>query len=195
MKIFLISLSLIFAAIANGQSPSLSVNLTMDKAQYKGSDFNIEMKICNLKRPTARKDLFSYEVSKVKFDALTASDVNCGEYFHDKGTEAIPGVKDQNIPGEFHFENQVFAWEDIIVFRIGYSSMTGRFAPMYVVMPVKQKSFVTQINISDLPYEGGKVVFIQNAEVVRGKSSISINASSKNNKAISRESFLLKDIL
>jgi len=74
-------------------------------------------------------------------------------------------------------------------------SSRGNMPEMYVVMPMKYKSFLTYINLRDLVFESGKVVYLTqfNRSQVGGK--LHITRSLKNYKTVDEKKFFLKEIL
>ena len=159
-------------------------------------DYKIQMKICKLKDPSATKDWFSYEVSKIKFDTVAAANFICENYLQNGGGMEVisgdPGLKKFN---EYTFGNQVFAWENVLVFKIENVSSRARLQPMYVVLPIRHKSFVTHVSIKDVPFQKGNVVYVESETMKKGDSGIKIEASLKAEKGISIKDFALKAIL
>jgi hypothetical protein len=179
---------------AMAQSPYLSVRLTMDTAAKKDARYAISMKLCSLKEPTPLKDWFSFEKSKVNFESLRASGVQCGEYIRNGGGyEYLTGDPGLNPFNEYEFGNQHFAYESILVFKIADSSAKESL-PMYVVFPVKYKSFVTNVSLANVPFQPGKVIYVKDAALKRS-SGIQLKASLKKNKSVVVKDFKLREIL
>jgi hypothetical protein len=196
MKSLFLSLLLVLftCTYAAAQSPYLSVKLTMDTAGKADARYMIAMKICSLKKPTPRNDWFSFEKSKVNFETLGASGVQCGDYIvNGGGLEYLAGDPGLSPYNKYEFGNQHFAFEDILVFRVADSSAKESL-PMYVVFPVKYKSFVTSISLSGVPFQPGKVVYVKDAQLNRS-SNLRLNASLKKLKGVAVKDFRWKEIL
>ena len=180
---------------AAAQSPYLSVKLTMDTAGKSDARYVIAMKLCSLKKPSPRKDWFSFEKSKVNFESLTPAGVECGNYIENGGGyEYLSGEPELKPYNQYEFGNQHFAFEDIIVFQILDSSATRASLPMYVVFPVKYKSFVTTISLTNVPFQPGKVIYLKEASINRS-SSLQLKASLKKMKGVLVKDFRLKEML
>jgi len=99
----------------------------------------------------------------------------------------------------FKFSNQVFAWEKIFVFRISNRSSRGWWPPMYIVMPMKYKSFVTHITLTDIVFQSGKVIFLTNYNAFYNDSEnmkfLDIDQSLKNYKTVDVKIFPLQELL
>ena len=182
-----------FAAIA--QSPYTSFILKMDSIKSSGVRYKIEMKICEPKKKMNIGNQGGHEVSKIKFNSLKAGDINCGEYF-DKGLpDLISGKEEEKFMNQFKFGNQLFAWEHIFIFRIGNMSSRGYMPDMYVVMPMKYKSFFTDIQLTDLEFQSGKVLYLTEFNHTQDGGKLHINQSLKNYKTVDEKKFFLKAIL
>ena len=192
---FLYLLLLLFTCTsAAAQSPYLSVRLAMDTAGKSDPRYVITMKLCSLKEPTPRKDWFSFEKSKVNFETLGASGVQCGDYIENGGGyEYLTGDPGLNLYNEYEFGNQHFAFESILVFRITDSSAKEAL-PMYVVFPVKYKSFITNVSLTSVPFQPGRVVYIKDAGLDRS-SKLRLNASLKKMKGVAVKDFRWKELL
>lgn len=192
---FNLLLVLFTCTYAAAQSPYLSVKFTMDTAAKSNARYVIAMKFCSLKKPSPRKDWFSFEKSKVNFESLTPAGVQCGGYIENGGGyEYLAGDPDLNPFNEYEFGNQHFAFEDILVFKIVDSSAAKETPPMYVVFPVKYKSFVTNVSLTQVPFQPGKVVYLKDAGVERA-SGLRLNASLKKMKGIAIKDYKLQAIL
>jgi len=176
------------------QSPFLSVKLMMDT----GSSFRykIKMKFCSLKNPSERSDLFSHETSKINFDRLTPDDVDCGDYFtSDEGIVYLlgqPGVKEFN---GFEYSGQSFPFEKILVFEVLDYSHGNRIRPMYIVLPVKNKSFATFIELTGINFEENKVLYLDSIKSEQDGIKLFLKQSLADKKGILTEDFSLKGIL
>lgn len=177
------------------QSPYLSFILKMDSAKSIGIHYKIEMKICEPKKKTKIGNWGSHEVSKINFDLLKAKDINCGYYF-EKGLPALISGQEKEIPiNQFEYGNQLFGWEHIFIFRISNISSRGVMPDMYLVMPMKYKSFFTTINLSDLVFESGKVLCLTQFNHLQDGNKLHIDQSLENYKTVDEKKFFLKEIL
>ena len=153
MKCWMYGIILLYGQVSNAQSPHLSIFLNMDSAKTMGHRYKIEMNICKPKKMTERGSWFSHDTTTIDFASLKANDIECGGYF-DKGMPTLISEPDEKPPfNQFQFSGQVFAWEEIYVFRISDMSSGGWNPEMYIVMPMKYKSLVTYINLNDLEYQ------------------------------------------
>jgi hypothetical protein len=193
--LFLSLLLMLFTCTyATAQSPYLSVKFKMDTAGKTDARYAIAMKFCSLKEPTPRNDWFSFEKSKVNFETLNASGVQCGDYIvNGGGLEYLAGDPGLSPFNDYEFGNQKFAYESILVFKVVDSS-SKESLPMYVVFPVKYKSFVTSISLSGVPFQPGKVVYLKDAAVKRS-SNLRLSASLKKMKGSAVKDFRWKEIL
>lgn len=176
------------------QSPSLAINVVMDSLKTDGVRYKIEMKICKPKKMTDRGSWFSHDTSNIDFASLKAADIDCGEYF-DKGMPTLISGKEEQVFNQFKFSNQVFAWEEIYIFRISNRSSRAWWPEMYIVLPVKYKSFITRIDITDIEFQSGKVVFITNENVFYDEKRLHIRRSLKNEKGANVDGFPLEQSL
>ncbi|MBK8312186.1 MAG: hypothetical protein IPL04_16045 [Chitinophagaceae bacterium] len=55
---------------------------------------------------------------------------------------------------------------------------------MYVIVPIKHKSFVSSVSIADVTYKSGNVVFIDKATATFPNKRLTINHSLKNETGI-----------
>ncbi len=183
---------------ASTQSPGLTINVIMDSIKAGGTRYKIEMNICNPKRMTERGSWFSHDTSTIDFASLKANDIECGGYF-DKGTPTLISGEEEELFNRFKFSNQVFAWEKIFFFRISNQSSRGWWLPMYIVIPIKYKSFTTHIDITAIEFQSGKVIFLKDLKGVYGETNgakhLSLKQSLKNEKGVEVKSFPLKDLL
>ena len=181
-----------------GQSPYLSILLKMDSIKSDGIRYKIEMNICEPKKMTEIGDWFSHDTSAIDFGSLKSNDINCGGWF-DKGTPTLISGTEEELINQFKFSNQVFAWEKIFVFRISNRSSRGWIPEMYIVMPMKYKSFWTHIDIPDIAFQPGKVIFLNDMKGIYGETDgskhLSFNQSLKNEKGVDVKTFPLKDLL
>jgi len=156
MKILAITICIIFCTAVVAQSPSLSVQFSMDKSDKltSSSHFKIEMKICQPIKKTEKNDWFTNETSSINFSK---------------------------------------PWENILIFKITNTKSRALELPMYVIMPIKYKSFVSSISIADVVYHSGNIEFIDNAVASYPKKRLTINHSLKNETGIAVEKSLYKD--
>lgn len=174
-------------SVAAAQSPYLSVRFNMDSlnADTRFSKFNIEMKICEPMNRTEKGDWFSSDTSDIAFSKLTAAEISCGKYMVEgEGIEVLSGEKIAPHYNSYKFSNQRFAWEHILIFRISNRSSAGLQPPMYVIVPIKYKSFVTSVSIADVTYKSGNVIFIDNATATFPNKRLTINHSLKSETGI-----------
>lgn len=195
MKILILGFILLLHLTATAQSPGLTINIIMDSAKLDFTLYKIEMKICKPKKMTERGSWFSHDTSTIDFASLNANDIECGEYF-DKGMgEPLTYNKEEILFNKFEFANQVFAWEKIFVFKISNWSSRGWQPEMYIVMPVKYKSFQTSIEITDIENLSGKVVFLSDVNASYDESKLNIRQSLKDAKAVELKGFPLKEMI
>jgi hypothetical protein len=167
----------------------------MDSIKSEYIRYKIEMKICKPKKMTERGGWFSHDSSSIDFAALKPKDIECGEYF-DKGTsELISGPDEKPAFNQFEFSGQVFAWEEIFVFRISNQSSRGWNPDMFIVMPMKYKSFVTTIDLTDINFQSDKIIFLSGTNAVYDESKLMIRQSLRNLKGVEVDTFALKEIL
>jgi hypothetical protein len=168
----------------------------MDSLKVGFSKYKIEMKFCEPTKMTKRGDWFSHDTSKIDFSSLKSKDISCGEYFSsNEGLTQLSGEREEVGFNSYEFSGQVFAWEKILVFKISNWSSRGWWPEMYVVVPIKYKSFITHVKFTNLVFQSGKVIFLSELNAFYDESKLSIDQSLKNEKAISVEQFNLKDIL
>ena len=178
---------------ASAQSPYLSVLVKMDSAGAQATRYKIEMKICEVKK-SERGGWFTHDTSNINFSTLKPGDVDCSEYF-DKGMPTLlSGEEDEEI-NRFQFSGQVFAWEHIFIYKISNMSSRGWMPEMFIVVPVKYKSFFTKIDISEIEFQPGKVIFLTDLEGRYDERQLLLSRSLKNKKAIDKNDFLLASIL
>jgi hypothetical protein len=194
MKRFLQISVLILPIWASSQSPYLSINILMDSAKAEGIRYKIEMKICKPKKMTVRGDWFSHDTSSIDFASLKPGDITCGEYF-DKGTPTLISGKEKEKINQFEFSGQVFAWEEIYVFAISNMSSRGWHPEMYVVLPMKYKSFRINVELTGIEFQSGKVIFLTDANSFYDESKLNIRQSLKDNKGVEVKDFPLKELL
>lgn len=194
MRYFFIFLANICMHTASAQSPYLSVKLNMDSKDGGSNIYEIKMKICDVKNPTQYSDWFSADTSRIDFAALNMENTQCGEYFFDDDEKIqLSGEKEEKKNNSFEFGNQVFAWEKILVFRI--TSQSQKTDTMYLILPMKYKSFISFVNLTDLVFQPEKVIFLNKVKASYKETRLFINQSLKKEKGIRFENYKLKDLL
>ncbi len=195
MKVFAVLVAFFLQFSAQAQSPSLTVYVEMDPVTTEAIRYKIEMKICEPVNMTERGDWFTRDTSAIDFASLKASDITCGDYF-DKGTpELIMGEKDEEKPNTFKFSNHLFAWEKIIIVKFTNISSRGIHQPMYIVMPVKYKCFISSINLTAISFRAGKVIFLNDTHPVYKNNRLVINQSLKKIEGSEVEDSSLRELL
>jgi len=195
MKKLMVGLALLYPFTVTAQSPGLTINVLMDSIKADGIRYKIEMKICKPKKMTQRGDWFSHDTSIIDFASLKTNDIDCGEYF-DKGTPILISGEEKKPPfNQFEFSNQVFAWERIYIFRISNSSSRGWLPEMYVVLPIKYKSFRTSVDLTGIEFQSGKVLFLTDVNAAYTENTLLIQQSLKGKKTVEVKTFPLKELL
>ncbi len=144
------------------QSPGLSVHVNINPKDTKNNNYLIEMKFCTPLVISENGDWFSHDTSAIIFNNLKANELECGNYMYNgEGKEILNGNKEITKYNSYEYSNQVFAWEKIIIVRITNTSPDNNEMPMYIAIPVKYKSFVTQIELNDIVYKAGKLFFLE----------------------------------
>ncbi len=167
MKVFVIISFIVFHFSATAQSPYLSVFVKMDSVKSEDTWYKIEMKICEPKKMTKRGDVFSHDSSAIDFTSLQPGDIACQNYMQSEK------INEKETYNQFRFGNHIFAWEKILVFRISNRSSRGWWPEMYIVLPVKHKSFVTSISLSGIEFQSGKILFVSDPDITPGKPGLS----------------------
>ena len=199
MKYYYLSLILLFHFASWSQSPSLSILVKMDSVKAAGTRYKIEMNICEPKKMSERGNWFTHDTSKIDFTSLNSNDITCGGWF-DKGMPTLISGDEEETPlNQFQFNGQVFAWEKILVFKVSNPSSAGLMPDMYIVIPIKYKSFRTYIGITDIGFQPGQVIFLNDFKGVYcetdGVQRLSFNESLKNEKTVDVKTFPLKYLL
>jgi len=199
MKYFLLISTIFIHLTAMSQSPYLTILVKMDSVKAEFTRYKIEMNICEPNKKTEKGDWFTHDTSAIDFSSLRSNDIKCGGYF-DKGTPTLISGEEEEKPfNQFQFNNQVFAWEKIFVLKISNSSSRGWHPEMYIVMPMKYKSFVTYITLNDIEFQSGKVIFLTNYNASyntsEGSKYLKIDQSLKNYKSVDVKTFPLKELL
>ena len=192
---FLIVIFFIACHAAKAQSPHLGMLVLMDSAKTGSVRYLIEMKICEPKQGTGRGDWFSHDTSTIDFRSLKNGDTSCGEYFSKGEPDLISGGNNDPVYNKFTFSNQVFAWEKIFVFRISNASSRGWVPGMFIVMPMPYKSFVTKVVLKDIPFQSGKVIYLDKLNASYERSALLIDQSLKDSKGVELKEFSGKGIL
>ncbi|MES1181384.1 MAG: hypothetical protein ABUL44_01175 [Flavobacterium sp.] len=184
---------------SGAQSPGLTINVIMNSVKADGIRYKIEMNICKPGKMTEQGSWFSHDTSTIDFTSLKSNDIECGGYF-DKGMPTlISGQDEEPLFNRFKFSGQVFAWEEIFFFRISNQSSRAWWPEMYIVMPMKYKSFVTHITLNDIEFQSGKVIFLTNYNAsyitTQDEKYLNIDQSLKNYKTVDVKTFPLKESL
>lgn len=181
--------------MATTQSPYLSILVKMDSLKSEGIRYKIEMKICEPTKMTKYSDWFSHDTSKINFNLLKANEIKCGDFF-DKGLPTlISGEEEEKPINQFEFGNQYFAWEHIFIFRISNMSSRGWMPGMFIVMPMKYKSFRTHIDLTGIEFQPGKVIFLTEYTAVYDDFKLIVDQSLKDHTGAEVKTFALKDVL
>ena len=188
-KQILFSLLLIASGFAGfSQSPYLSVKATIVQP-LNSMNYKIEMKICNPKNKSSYKDYFGHDTSSIDWARLQADDFACGEFFETQNENKKP----EEQYNRFSFGNQIYAYESILVLRIFNVSYRNYHPPMFIVLPVKYQSFVTFIELTDIPVRERKIIYLNNLPDTRDERGyLSIKQSLLNYPAMDKEKFPLK---
>ncbi|HKC35744.1 MAG TPA: hypothetical protein VKB95_06765 [Chitinophagaceae bacterium] len=171
----------------------------MDSVKAEGKRYKIEMNICKPKKMTERGSWFSHDTSTIDFTSLKSNDIECGGYF-DKGMPTLISGPEEKLPfNQFQFSGQVFVWEEIYIFKISDQSSKGWMPEMYIMIPMKYKSFWTHIDITNIEFQSGKVIFLKDLKGVYGETDgtkiLSFNRSLKNEKGVDVKTFPLRELL
>jgi len=198
MKYLLLTAILLIHLTATAQSPYLSMLVKMDSLKAQGVRYKIEMNICEPKKKSERGDWFSHDTSIIDFASLGSNDIECGGWF-DNGMPTLISGDEEKLINQFKFSGQVFVWEKIFVFKISNMSSRGWMPEMYILIPMKYKSFWTHIDITDIEFQPGKVIFLKDLKgfytEVDDAKQLLFNQSLKNEKGIDIKNFPLKDLL
>ncbi|MES2431976.1 MAG: hypothetical protein V4556_13665 [Bacteroidota bacterium] len=180
--------------ITKAQSPYLSVHLSMDSAESKYTNYKIVMKFCDLKKESVIDNWFTHDSSTITFNKLLPADLNCKDYIEPDGSKEDPS-RSKSTFNKYDFGNQVFAFEKVLVFKISNYSSRGLMPDMYVVLPVKYKSFVTSIELTNVSFQSGKVIYIEKALPIQDSAKLIISLSLKDVVGTEENDFFLKEIL
>jgi hypothetical protein len=184
MKSVLFVLAFFYCYGAIAQSPGLIIHFDVDSIKADGLNFKIEMKFCEPLKRTQSKSYFTNDSSTIDFKKLDAKDISCESYISNYNSNAY----------HYYFSNQVFAWEKIIIWKLSAASGDWK-EPMYVILPVKIKSFVTFITVKDVAFEPGKFIWIDEEGKVESNSGRNFLFSLKNRKGLDTDKCSLKKIL
>ena len=184
MKKFLFALVLFYCHTAFAQSPGLAIHFKVDSIKTGGLGFKIEMKFCEPLKRTPSKSYFTNDSSTIDFKKLTEKDISCKSYIGNYNNSSY----------HYYFSNQVFTWEKIIIWKISAASRDWK-EPMYVVLPVKIKSFVTFIEIDNVEFEPGKLIWLDEEGKIEADKHQHISISLKNRKGFDTNICSLKKIL
>lgn len=194
-KLFLCFLFGILHFTLLAQSPYLTIKAVMDSTKAAFIRYKIEMKICDPVKMTQKGSWFSHDTSTIDFASLKMNDITCGEYFDCWKSGLMNGAKENKIFNLFEYSNQVFAWEKIFVFKISNFSSRAWWPEMYIVIPIRYKSFLTHIDLTDIEFLSGKVVFLTELNASYDESKLNIQQSLKDAKAVEVRGFPLEGLL
>lgn len=194
---YLLSIYILCANLeAISQTPYLWVRFKMDSIQSSSSSYTIKMKICDLANPSDKGDWLTADTSGTDFNTLHAKDIICQDYRASyEGVEYLSGEKPVVKDSEFEYSNQTFAFEKILVFKIVNESSARILPPMYIVFPVRYKSFATGIRINGVVFDDGKAILVENTDAKREGMSILLETSLLDRKGVNVKDFRLKEIL
>jgi len=154
------------------------------------------MKFCEPKKLSEQGSLFTHDTSHIDFAKLKDNEINCGEYVSsNQGLIQLSGERNDKPFNNYEYSGQYFAWERIFIFKIANYSSRGWWPEMYIVLPVKYKSFQTLIELSDIEFQSGKVVFLRNVNAYYDKSKLVIRQSLKNADTVEVRGFPLRSLL
>ncbi|NOT51314.1 MAG: hypothetical protein HOP10_08570 [Chitinophagaceae bacterium] len=189
MRYFLLLSCIFLHCLAKTQTPYLSVKLKMDSVKAESSRYKIEMKVCEPKKLTERNNWFSNDTSKIDFASLLPGDITCQYYIESDKT------RDSSTFNQFKHGRHLFAWEKIIVFKISNASSRGWWPEMFIVVPVRYKAFVTYVDLSDVEFQSGKLMFVSDFKLKKEGMSLFIEQSLKDQKTTDVKDSPLKDLL
>lgn len=187
MKKLLFVLAIFYCHGVIAQSPGLIVNLTMDSIKTGAVHFKMEMKICEPVSKSKTNGYFTNDSSTIDFKKLREKDVTCGRYIDNYET-VYPFYN-------FRYGNQLFAWEKIIIWKISNISSRALHMPMYIILPVKIKSFITYIEIKDIEFEGGTFIWLDEEGVINKDKRQHLSVSLKKRKGLDTDECSLKKLL
>lgn len=193
--LFIVCTAPFFTVVVKGQSPSLSITVLMDSASTVYTNYMIEMKICKPVKMTPGGNRFNHDTSTINFSTLTAEDITCGNYFSKGTPDPIPATGETLPYNKFTYTNQVFAWEEICIFRISNRSSRGWWPEMYIVLPVRYKSFVTDILLTGIKFQSGKVIFVSNINPVYDGFKMNIHSVLTDAEAVDVKGFKWRELL
>ena len=155
---------------ALSQSPYLSVKAKM----FEGGSvkYHIGLKICSVKNSGEYSHVFSGDTSKINFEKLDDSDFLCTNFFDTDNRQPI---------NNFSFSNQLYAYEKILVLRFRDMSSKDWHREMFIVLPIRYESFVTYIELNDIIFKEGQVIYLNSLPDKRNKDKhLVIKESLKN---------------
>ena len=153
------------------------------------------MKICEPVKKSETGNWFSHDTSMINFDSLRLQGIKCGKYFVDDMPELISGEVEEPLINKLKFSNQVFAWEKLFVFRITSPYTRAWSPPMYIVVAMPYKSFRTIVDLTDIEFKAGQVIFVSKPEAVYGKGFLAVRQSFKTLASVAVKTFRLKKLL
>lgn len=178
-------LCLLGATNTKGQSPSLRIRVSMDSVTTKQGQFKISMKICEQVKGSAKDSWFTKDTSAIDFIKLRPEDVKCGSFMENgDGMEILSGGKTFTVYNSYEYSQQRFAWESILVFRITNESSAAWWPPMYIILPVKYKSFVTHISLTGIIFQSDKIFFLDHPDAAYHAATLFINQDCRLSKGV-----------
>ncbi|HRX92868.1 MAG TPA: hypothetical protein P5158_02075 [Chitinophagaceae bacterium] len=143
--------------MVKGQSPYLAVRVEMDSTEQH-TDYSIEMRVCTPVNAIKTSDWFTPDTSTINFSEIGKDAL---QYDAFKSTDDFYRNKSGGkLYNRFRYGNQVFAWEKILVFRITNHSSRGLQPPMFIVLPMIYKSFISTVTLTNIIYQSGHIVFL-----------------------------------
>lgn len=169
---------MVFSFSVNAQSPGLAIDVNMNGKDTVGKRLFIEMRLCTLKQESEKGSWFSKDTSTINFNNLTSVDFDCSKYMYNgEGKEVLNGNGQFTRYNQFTYSNQVYAWEKIIVIRITNTNPGNNQKPMFIIMPVKNKSFVTTIVFEKVPFRSNSIFYIEDATAMYKKTNLYLTAN------------------
>jgi hypothetical protein len=135
--IFIIS----FSPAAFSQSPYYSMKVSIKQEPGDNYTYRYFHTICQPKEWSTRGDTFDHDTSRLSWDNLSI--------------EYLSGLECKDLESEsdsiYFYGNQMMVYENIMKVTVVRSG-AGAADTMRMIFPVKIKSFVTYINITNIPF-------------------------------------------
>src|SRR5215213_4910262 len=186
LKYFIIILVSFLKTELAAQSPYLSLTAKMADDETAFRKYRIELKMCSIKNKKGFSRVFSGDTSKIDFTKLERNDFSCTGFFkEDRSTDDVLNT--------FSYGNQFYTYETVLILRFTDMSSRGWHAPMFIVIPVRYESFVTFIELNDIFFKSGKIIYLESLRDTRNKDKhLLIKESLKNYSAISYDELPIK---